>query len=814
IDSVVVTVNSLPIANAGTDASICIGSGTTLSASGGVSYNWSPTIGLSNPNIFDPVASPTSTTTYTVTVTDANSCVNIDSVVVTVNSLPVANAGTDVSICTGAGTTLSASGGVSYNWSPTTGLSNPNIFDPVASPTSTTTYTVTVTDANSCVNIDSVIVTVNSLPAANAGTDASICIGSGTTLSASGGVSYNWSPTTGLSDPNIFNPVASPTSTTTYTVTVTDANGCVDSDSVVVTLYPVIIISSEIPADVTTCGGSNGTITIIASGGTGTLSYSIDGGSTYPNTTGVFTNLSTGFYDVAVQDTNLCTQLGSTLIINEPSSISINSELPTDVTGCNSDSNATITINATGGTGTLIYSIDGGATYPNNTGLFTGLSAGSYNIAVQDSIGCTAIGSTLIINEPLILSISSEGTTDVTGCNGDSTGTITITANGGTGTLNYSIDGGATYPDSTGSFIGLSAGNYDIAVQDSNGCTAIGSTVMINEPAAISINSEVPTNVTTCGGSDGTITITASGGTGTLEYSVDNGITFPNTTGIFTGLTVGNYNVVVQDSNSCTVIGSTVTVNEPSTAIITSEVAMDITCNGLTDGTITIMATGGTGVLNYSIDGGTTFLNTTGIFTGLGAGSYNIAVQDSIGCTTAGSILIIFEPAATVLTTFSLPDTSSGSVGIAWVTVSGGTPPYSYLWDAAAGSQNTDTATSLSAGTYTVVVADSNGCIDSAVVTVSEVTGISNLQFSTFNFQVYPNPNNGNFEIMIEGLNETVELSMTDMLGKVVFFGVLNNENGVIKSTINTKYLPGGMYFVKITSSNNRHALIKKVTIY
>ena len=161
--------------------------------------------------------------------------------IVTVNALPAANAGADVSICTGSSTTLSASGGTSYTWSPTTGLGNPNIANPVASPTTTATYTVTVTDGNGCTDSDPVLVTVNSATA-NAGTDVSICSGSSTTLSASGGVSYAWSPATGLSNPNITNPVASPTTTTIYTLTVIGSVSVQLFPSVTVKVYIIVVV--------------------------------------------------------------------------------------------------------------------------------------------------------------------------------------------------------------------------------------------------------------------------------------------------------------------------------------------------------------------------------------------------------------------------------------------------------------------------------------------------------------------------------------------------------------------------------------------
>ncbi|MCO6499399.1 MAG: PKD domain-containing protein [Vicingus serpentipes] len=236
---VTVTVYPPAVANAGTDVEICPAGNIGLNALGGVSYAWSPITGLNNPSIGNPIASPTATTTYTVTVTDANGCIDTDDILVTVNPLPNINAGNNASICIGTSTTLGASGGVSYTWTPTTNLSNPNIANPVASPTATTTYTVTGTDAKGCINTANVTVTVNPLPNASAGPDDFICTGSSKNLNATGGVTYSWSPITGLNNPNIANPVVTPTATTTYTVTVTDVNGCVNTDDVLITLNPL-----------------------------------------------------------------------------------------------------------------------------------------------------------------------------------------------------------------------------------------------------------------------------------------------------------------------------------------------------------------------------------------------------------------------------------------------------------------------------------------------------------------------------------------------------------------------------------------------
>lgn len=237
-DNVVLTVNPLPTPDAGQDVSICFGNSTLLNATGGVTYLWTPAAGLNDATLANPQASPSVTTTYVVNVTDNNNCSNTDDVVVTVWTLPPASAGTSHEICIGDSTSLTASGGVSYLWN-----TGDTLLTISMSPQASTTYTITVTDGNGCSETDEAVITVNPLPLANAGSDVNICYGLSTTLNASGGTSYHWSPATGLSNPNVSNPVAFPTTATTYTVTVTDANGCSETDDLAIGIYPAPAIS-------------------------------------------------------------------------------------------------------------------------------------------------------------------------------------------------------------------------------------------------------------------------------------------------------------------------------------------------------------------------------------------------------------------------------------------------------------------------------------------------------------------------------------------------------------------------------------------
>ncbi|MBL4818087.1 MAG: hypothetical protein JKY15_02480, partial [Deltaproteobacteria bacterium] len=338
-DSVIVSVGSLPIANAGNDTTICLGESARLNASGGTSYSWTPTTGLDDPNISDPIAGPTVMTKYYLTVSDLAGCSSIDSVVVNIAASPTVLMSNDTSICSGGNAQLMASGGNNYSWSPTTGLSDPNISNPVATPASTTTYYVTVMDSIGCQSMDSVVITIGTLTGASAGNDVSLCIGDSVQLNASGGVNYSWTPSSGLSNTNIFNPIANPTVTITYSVTITDSNGCSVTDDVIITVnaLPTAITGN----DTTICSGENAQLS--ASGGD-TYSWSPITDLNNPNISNpIASPTSTVTYSVIVVDTNGCEDVGTVKIIVNPSpTISAGN----DISLCEGDS---VELTASGG---------------------------------------------------------------------------------------------------------------------------------------------------------------------------------------------------------------------------------------------------------------------------------------------------------------------------------------------------------------------------------------------------------------------------------------------------------------------------------
>ncbi|MCF8461232.1 MAG: PKD domain-containing protein, partial [Flavobacteriales bacterium] len=252
MDSVLIAVQSLPTANAGQDQSICLGEEAQLNGTGGTNYSWSPSGGLNNASIANPLAMPTSTTNYEVTVSDNLGCSDADSVTITVNPLPTVNAGADATLCLGQTVQLNSTGADTYVWTPATGLSNPNIFNPTAEPSIPTEYVVEGTDANGCSNTDTVLVDVFEI---NAIGDTIICIGDQAQIGVIGGVSWTWTPTTGLSNPNAQFPTATPTSTTVYTVTGDDGTGCFASDTVTVAVSPLPTAFAGFDQGV--CAGSN-----------------------------------------------------------------------------------------------------------------------------------------------------------------------------------------------------------------------------------------------------------------------------------------------------------------------------------------------------------------------------------------------------------------------------------------------------------------------------------------------------------------------------------------------------------------------------
>jgi gliding motility-associated-like protein len=646
-------------------------------------------------------------------------------------ALSISNDSTTDEFCEGLsdGTvTVEATGGTApYTFTISPGDSTNNIGTFINLPAGT--YTVNVEDDHGCGPLTSSVLTIAlasyDLAFDNIVVSDVTCFGNndGTiNITVSGGTGpYNYLWSNDSTSEDISDLVSGD-----YSVTVTDDLGCYIDSVINVAQPPVITVSSVDSTDITCFGASDGSITITAGGGTGTLEYSIDSSDTYIASGGVFTDLASGTYYPFVRDANLCMVDAGTATINEPSAIIVTSVDSTDVT-CNGASDGTITIVAGGGTGALEYSIDSSDTYIANGGVFTDLASGTYYLFVRDAGLCMVDAGTATINEPTTVVATSIDSTDVT-CNGASDGTITIVAGGGTGALEYSIDSSDTYIANGGVFTGLASGTYYLFVRDANLCMVDAGTATINEPAAIVVTSVDSVDITCNGASDGTITIVAGGGTGALEYSIDSSDTYIANGGVFTGLASGTYYPFVRDANLCMVDAGTATINEPSAIIVTSIDSTDVTCNGSSDGTITIVAGGGTGALEYSIDSSDTFVANGGVFTGLASGTYYLFVRDAGLCMVDAGTATINEPAAIVVTSVDSVDVTcnGASDGTITIVASGGNGALQYSIDSTdTFVSNGGVFTGLASDTYYLFVRDAGLCVVNAgTATINEPTTV------------------------------------------------------------------------------------------
>jgi hypothetical protein len=403
--------------DAGSSQTICNGDSVILnpSSTSAISYSWSPSTGLSCTSCQNPTANPTVTTTYTVIASDANACSGTDTVTIYVNALPVVTVTADTSVCDGSSVQLNVTGGSSYIWTPSIGLSNATISNPVATPASTTTYSVSVIDSNGCTGSASMTITVNSLPTVTVTQDTAICAGSSVQLNATGGNAYLWTPSTGLSNATISNPVATPSITTSYTVAVTDANGCSNIGNVTVTINPLPVVTL---APLTSVCDSDPAFALTGGSPTGGI-YSGPGvsGNTFdPSVAGLGTHTITYNYT----DLNGCSGSASTTITVNASVVVSISSIPNM---CVTAGSVTLSGSPAGGT----FS---GPGVVGNTFDPAIAGAGTHTITYTYSSGSCVTNNTatttVTVSPPPVVTITSAGTP---GCNGTFINSVTLTAN-------------------------------------------------------------------------------------------------------------------------------------------------------------------------------------------------------------------------------------------------------------------------------------------------------------------------------------------------------------------------------------------------
>ncbi|MBL4578453.1 MAG: gliding motility-associated C-terminal domain-containing protein, partial [Flavobacteriales bacterium] len=493
-----------------------------------------------------------------------------------------------------------------------------------------------------------------------------------------------------------------------YDVTVNNINGCRSITSTPITEPPVLAVTIA-GTNVSCFGACNGLAAATATGGAGSYTYFWDDGLLQSTATAV--NLCSapgGFtYTVVVMDINGCSATES-VILTQPTMLGITQNIVQPTT-CSSN-NGSACVNGIGGVTPYTYLWnDLNAT---TDSCLSNVFAGGFNVSVTDAMNCT-------FNMPVLITDIAGPTVDTINaapllCFGDNNGSATVSFSGGTPSFTYSWYDGTGALIATGSTVifNLVAGNYSIVLEDGNQCIDADTFAIIQPQPLASVIS--PFSDVTCAGTcDGTATVTAVGGTPIYTYSWTTG----GTNATDTGMCAGTHSVLVEDANGCQTQSLQVIVDP--TPLTFTYVANDVSCNGDADGDISITPSGGTGVYTYYwLQGG----QTTSSLIGLAQGTYDVDVSDAMGCVVSNSI-VISEPSILAAVANTTPAKCWGADGSATVSPTGGTQPWSYVWNPG-GFQTTATATNLLYGNYTVTVTDANSCtVIIAGILVNHVSG-------------------------------------------------------------------------------------------
>ncbi|MFH2094890.1 MAG: hypothetical protein ABIJ16_04245, partial [Bacteroidota bacterium] len=747
-DNLTIIFTPAPTVNAGLNQNICPGgpvnlNGSVTGATGGI---WTGGVGTYSPDIYalTAVYTPSATeimagtVTLTLTTTGNGNCNAVsDDMTITIYSSPVADAGPDVSVCAGESTGLTASGGVSYNWSTLETTAAITV-----TPASTATYTVTVTNSSGCTDTDDVTVTVHTLPSVNITPDMPVvCSGQSVNLNGnpSGGsgswASHSWTgDVSPFSSVIIVNPVFVTNTPGIYNIAyqVTDSYGCTATDVNTVTVAgnPVIVIDSV--QNVLCNGYCDGIAYASATGGTPGYFFQWDA-NTGSQTVAAATNLCAGDFYVTVSDVNGCLD-SAMATIQETTTLQM-SLSQEEFIHCNGDSSAVVSSQATGGATPYSYQwyFDNGSMQimPGETGdTLLNVPAGMYWLVITDDNGCDVLDS-IIISQPD--SLTATFSIDSTHC-GQSDGIATVIPAGGTPGYYYQWDGSAGN-QTTATATGLAAGCYTVTIMDSEGCYNIFTACVNNAPAGTATVFQL-NGINCFGDSTAVIYSAMTGGNAPFDYIWSNAMTEDT----LYNLGAGFYTVTVTDYYTCTATAN-YTITQPlQPGIDITQDSLD--CFNDSDGSVSASAWGGTAPYSY--------LWSTGSYdstlTGLSQGLYYLTVTDSGGCSFEDSTEVTSPPE--IMISFVTNDASCGNNdGSASVTVSGGLPPYTYYWSSGDTIPN---LSNLGAGIYMIEVTDEGNCTnndyiaisdsDGPVVTVDNVTDVS-----------CHNGNDGSADISISG---------------------------------------------------------------
>lgn len=640
---------------------------------------------------------------YSATVTDSKGCTAVYTTTITQpTSITVVPTQTNVS-CFGlcnASASVSVSGGVppySYAWTCSGSTTNS------ATGLCAGNCTVTIQDNNSCVKTQTFSITQPGSITIVPSTTAALCNGA-----CNGIVSFTITggtmPANYTIVPTAFSGVANPTATVNglcagnYTISIKDTNNCTQTQSFTIT-QPTALTATVNITNVTCNGLCNGTASVSIGGGTPAYSFTWSAGN---QTINPISSLCAGNYSILVKDANNCT-VSVNFSITQPSSITPNVSFA-NVT-CNGACNGSINSSPTGGTPPYTYTLTGPSTTLTSNPPYTGLCAGSYTLFIKDNNNCIRT-QTINITQPNALTVTAVSTS--VSCYGGCDGSVSGSAGGGTPSYTYvwNVPSGGTFTAAV--LTNQCAGTYTLTVIDGNNCTAT-KTVNIISPPDMTITAT--TNSTTCSyNCNGSITTNVTGGNSPYSYNWSTGAT----TSSITNLCPGNYTLTVTDAKNCTKTQTYSIIAPPAITITTN--FQNVLCFGMCNGSATATATGGTPDYFYSWN--TTPVTNNSVVTGLCPQNYVVTVTDANGCVASQNISIS-QPAQLQANVTGLnASCSSTCIGAATITPSGGTSPYSYTWSPTGG--NTNTASGLCIGNYTVLVKDNNGCTTTVTLNIPQ----------------------------------------------------------------------------------------------
>jgi gliding motility-associated-like protein len=683
-----------------------------------------------------------------------------------------------VTMCAGDTAKLTASGADIYKWSPAATLNTDTGKTVNATPVTTTTYTITGKTFAGCPGTTTVTVTIKSI-IANAGPDATICLGSDTQLNASGGTVYSWSPSTGLSDTSIANPIANPKVTTTYTVTVTSGS-CISKDEVTITVIPAIVLN--IAGFPPKCfNGADGQAVVIPSGGSGVYTYqwSPSGGNT------ASINGTPGTYTVIVTDQFGCKATDTTVI---PNTTPITGLISAVTANCNkADGSATVDT-VSGGTPSYTYLWN--TTPVQTTKTATNIVGGNYNVTITDANGCTAVLTTIVPNTPGIsASIVSKNVTCFGGNNGNAIAT------GANGVAPYTYVWSNTQNTDTAS--NLIQGTYSVTVTDSRGCP-ITISVDITQPRQINVSAR---DESICPLSFAKLEAHGSGGTGAINYTWEPGALTGNTVSVIPTSTT-TYTLTGTDVNGCTGSSTvTVTVNPIPTIIV----AGDTICFGTST---TLTASGAQTYTWEPITGLNSPTGKTVIANPAATITYTITGTDSNTCVSTTTALVTVIPSPVVITTNgnacpgdSVILTASGAITYKW-------SPNKWL--------NTTTGDKvivhpIATTTYTVTGTGGNGCASTATSTATvnpvPLAGIIAAPNPTSVFKPIVNFNDNSIGDVVKwkwsfgdykkstSAQKNPSFTYPDTIGHYDVRLIVTNQYGCVDTTWTTIYVKGEFSF-------------------